>query len=398
MHILLVLLKTAGFIILALLVLLIVLLMTVLFVPLRYSIVFRREAVSPSEDAVPQSGTSAHTFVTEGLLKIHWLLHLVGLDIRLQGTKWGAEVRLAHAVLKRFGPLHERAEASAKTGAAGSGGSESRPSETAEIQRAEAQQAEARKAEARRAEVRKTEVRKAEGQKTEIPEAKVLKAKVLKAEVQQAEVTEAEAMAAGTGPAEAEPKAPKTSKVADTGSANVVSRKQKVSAQKRSWRQQAAEFLRSLADRITDLMELLSGALRGISGKLEELQNRVEHLLRRVEPFLSAEAKSWYGRVWRSLTKVLHRFAPRKARGKLTVGTGSPDTTAVAVGILYKILPADSAKMDLQPDFYETALEGNITLSGHMRMWHPFWMLVTLLLDKQTRKMIRRVMRRRGGK
>ena len=157
----------------------------------------------------------------------------------------------------------------------------------------------------------------------------------------------------------------------------------------------------SLTDRILDgllsLFGIPSDLYAGISDSAERAYEKACALKKKAGPFVSSEAFSLYGSVLQYLLHLLHCYRPRKISGYLTFGTGRPDWTGKAAGLLYLMMPVEAQDFDLQPDFYARTFGTDMTMSGKIRLNHAVYVLIRLLLSREARTLISSVRHRDGG-
>ena len=96
---------------------------------------------------------------------------------------------------------------------------------------------------------------------------------------------------------------------------------------------------------------------------------------------------------------LLRHYLPRVMEGHLKFGTGMPDITGYAVGLLSLVLPAGAQDYHVEPDFYEVCLDTDTAIKGYIRLIHVLIGAAALLLDRNFRKLLRSLLRaRKGGK
>ncbi len=360
MHILFVFLKIIGIILLVVLGLILLALLILLFVPLRYEAVFERR---PEED---------NSFV-QAQVRITWLLRLIGITAQADASGWGAALRIGPKVIRSFG----NAEKTSK-------------------------EAGTKKKKPRRDKPRRDKPRKDEPRKDRPVGAETLKKTDPDPErrsPEQSNPTPVKEAVSKVQPAAADRPA--------FGGPRIEQHKESAAPSKdpHEKRSSLTEHLESIRKRILEIgrgllmqLEKLPERMEHLQEELEELPDRWESFLQRVEaarkkwePYLSDRSRQWYGRVWKRLKCVLHSARVRDISGELTLGSGSPDTTALLYGLIYAYLPVKEERFVCMPDFYETRLEGRVRLKGHIRMNHLVFAVVVLLFDKETRIMIHRI-------
>ena len=100
--------------------------------------------------------------------------------------------------------------------------------------------------------------------------------------------------------------------------------------------------------------------------------------------------------VFREAGHLLKKIKPKKIEGDVIFGTGDPATTGQAIGgiaALYGFLPE---KLKITPDFEEKRYEGNLHVKGSLRLIHVVIIAVRLIIDKNVRYIIKKIMTREG--
>ena len=150
--------------------------------------------------------------------------------------------------------------------------------------------------------------------------------------------------------------------------------------------------------RILDFFRGLPEKLEALLAAGEDFRERVseqkDEMMRRAAPFLTAEARALYKRLLKHGRYLLRHYGPRKIEGWLKLGTGEPDQTAQACGLVYFLLPAAGEEFEVKPDFSGRVLEGDIRLKGHIRSCCLVKVAFLLWRDKEFRKMLGRI---KGG-
>ncbi len=90
------------------------------------------------------------------------------------------------------------------------------------------------------------------------------------------------------------------------------------------------------------------------------------------------------GRIWKNIR-------PRKLKGHILFGTGSPDTTGYAFGVYGMISPQLGKHINITPDFTQAVLEGEVYAAGHITLFQVGMHTIILLLDKRLKQLIDKI-------
>ena len=161
-------------------------------------------------------------------------------------------------------------------------------------------------------------------------------------------------------------------------------------------------LFRNLTDLITRFVSLVLELLLQIPGLPAEVQDRIEQVLdqiqkktdtlfRKIDPFFSIEAEHMLGKMIGYVKYLIRGYRPRKISGFIHFGTGSPDVTGWLTGLIYVLLPESGTEYDVDPDFYETVLETDTRIRGHIRMYRFSWVGLRLVMDREFRTLYRAI-------
>ncbi len=334
MHIVFIVLRFIGWLLLFIAALLLCLLLIVLFVPIRYRFFGERKPEETGDMALRMEASAT------------WLLHLLRIDASMRGRACEVKLKVLGFTVKSLKETVPEAK---------SGESEARENVLYEN---EAQESESQERESKEAEPQETRSEETRSEKTQ------------DRETQQAKMSPGEEAA--------------REETAEENTPRRLTLRERAGAFFRSLLKWMQDIPRRGGDLIFRLYELFDAG----EDAVDHFLGRIEDLKDRLDPYLSDTSRAWYGKVLRRAVKLLKACRPRRIAGDMTLGTGSPDTTAVAVGALEAYLPKASKDLTLRPEFYQRALEGDITVKGHVRLVHALWALILLLLDKHTRYML----------
>ena len=93
--------------------------------------------------------------------------------------------------------------------------------------------------------------------------------------------------------------------------------------------------------------------------------------------------------VLKEIRYLFHHILPRKAEGQILVGLDDPATTGQLLGILYVLSAFTGNCLEIQGDFDRAVLEGCFQIKGHVRICHIAKAALSLLADKNIRQTVR---------
>ncbi len=160
----------------------------------------------------------------------------------------------------------------------------------------------------------------------------------------------------------------------------------------------AVLLISSLPERLSSLIVAFFDVITvsfGGSGGLGEKIDSVKKKYRKLDTENNRQALCLILRV---LMRMLRHFRIRRIRGYLHFGTGAPDLTGYAVGLLDSLLPASADRFELQPDFLEACFDTEMDLKGHVRLHHVTAAVLRLAVSPKIWKLVRSLLRLRSKK
>lgn len=146
--------------------------------------------------------------------------------------------------------------------------------------------------------------------------------------------------------------------------------------------------IKSILQGIRDkLHRLFIGMKKGLS-KLTDIKQKIDL----IKEFIGEEEnRKAFGVTWQSLKKLLRHVLPKKLRSRVVFGTGDPCSTGQALGaasILYGIY---GEHVRITPDFENKVFEGSHYARGRIRMGTLLIIVIKLLLDKRFKQLKRNI-------
>lgn len=157
-------------------------------------------------------------------------------------------------------------------------------------------------------------------------------------------------------------------------------------------------FFRKAADFLTGIIPVLFDILCALFDGADRAEDKISSFREKTEPFISENARDSYAMILARLKNLLYHYRIRKAEGYIRYGFDNPALTGKAAGILYLLLPADSEKFDIKPDFQEKGLDVNAVWRGHIRLNHLAAALLSLFIKKQFREFLKGIKHRGGNR
>lgn len=118
-----------------------------------------------------------------------------------------------------------------------------------------------------------------------------------------------------------------------------------------------------------------------------------ENLKPRFKQIFNETNKRSLAKVWRELKYLIRHFSPRRAKGELAFGMEDPSQTGQILGAI-SLLPFWARyRISIYPDFQTDAfyVEGQVTMRGHIRLWHFLLSAIRLIKDKDIRLLLEKI-------
>lgn len=128
--------------------------------------------------------------------------------------------------------------------------------------------------------------------------------------------------------------------------------------------------------------------IRSIYDKIKNIWENISYY---IEILQEEETRLLFSHVVFRLGKILKSIRPRRIRGQILFGTGSPDTTGYAYGVYGMLSPFLETRLLVTPDFTRAVLEGNLDVAGHITVFTIIWNGLKVLLDKKLRRLIQKM-------
>lgn len=145
---------------------------------------------------------------------------------------------------------------------------------------------------------------------------------------------------------------------------------------------------KSIKERILEKYEKIKYTIRKIYDKIKHILENITFYKTLLQ---DEQTKGLLHHAFSRFGRILKSIRPRKLKGDILFGTGSPDTTGYAFGIYGMFIPMYGKYMNVTPDFTRAVLEGELYAAGHITVFQLLRHGVMLLLDKRLRLLIHRI-------
>lgn len=127
--------------------------------------------------------------------------------------------------------------------------------------------------------------------------------------------------------------------------------------------------------------------VEAIIGKIGSLMETIGQWI----SFLCEEmTKAALAKVMKLVKKLLHHILPRKLSGNLTIGFEDPAMMGRVLAILGMAMPIYKDSLNVTPCFDETIVQGDVKAKGRIRLAYIVYLALVALIDKNIRETIKK--------
>ena len=118
-----------------------------------------------------------------------------------------------------------------------------------------------------------------------------------------------------------------------------------------------------LKARICNIIEKIKDKAKQIIEKLKNIRELAEYYIKLLK---EEDTTQLLSKIFTGSGKFLKSIRPRKIKGQILLGTGSPDTTGYAMAVYGILSPYLGQNLVLTPDFEDKVLEGRLFVKGRI--------------------------------
>ena len=152
-------------------------------------------------------------------------------------------------------------------------------------------------------------------------------------------------------------------------------------------------------------LRALLARLRELPGKLQKLADGISKKKISLEKTWNSISMFWHDEqnrkafhlVWKRTKKLVHYVLPKKLQGRIHFGFDDPYDTGQVLAAVSPFYSLYARTLTLEPDFTGTALDGELHLKGRIALWYPLWTAARLFISKDFRRLLRFLRKRDSG-
>lgn len=145
-----------------------------------------------------------------------------------------------------------------------------------------------------------------------------------------------------------------------------------------------------IIDRIRKMIENILNKIRQIRDKIKNIRQLAEYYLKLLK---EEDTTQLFSKVLTGSGKIIKTIRPRKIKGQILLGTGSPDTTGYAMAVYGILSPYLGQNLVLTPDFEEKVLEGQLFVKGRIIVGILLFNGLKVALDRRLHSFIKKLKR-----
>ena len=166
----------------------------------------------------------------------------------------------------------------------------------------------------------------------------------------------------------------------------------------------AAKIREKFAQLIKKLRALFT-CIRELQGKIGKLADGILKKKISLEKTWNSISMFWHDEqnqkafrlIRKRIGKLVRYVLPRKLSGRIHFGFDDPYDTGQVLTAVSPFYGFYAKTLTLEPDFTGTALDGEIHLKGRIALWYPLWTAARLFISKDFRRLLR-FLRKRNAK
>ncbi len=139
--------------------------------------------------------------------------------------------------------------------------------------------------------------------------------------------------------------------------------------------------------RIRNFIENIIAKLRQICDKIKNFRELAEYYIKLLK---EEDTIQLFSEIFTGTGNILKSIRPRKVKGQILLGTGSPDTTGYAMAVYGILSPYLGKNLLLTPDFEQKVLEGQLVLKGRIIIGVLLVDVLKVALDRRLRSFIKK--------
>ncbi|MDO4324459.1 MAG: DUF2953 domain-containing protein [bacterium] len=149
--------------------------------------------------------------------------------------------------------------------------------------------------------------------------------------------------------------------------------------------------MKSIRAKIQTVLQILRANMQTLAAQWSQKKA----LAKRVSAFMtSPDNQATFRLILRQGKRILKHCLPRKINGAVTMGFEDPALTGNVLAVVAVLYPVYKNQLQVTPVFGENVLEGEFSCRGHIRFGTLLVLALRLLFDRNLRNLIKKFLRR----
>ncbi|MCX4267651.1 MAG: DUF2953 domain-containing protein [Lachnospiraceae bacterium] len=157
--------------------------------------------------------------------------------------------------------------------------------------------------------------------------------------------------------------------------------------------------IKEILNKIISILVKIKKAFFTIKTKLQELPELLRNLNKKRQAILTFIRDEKNKEAFRyskgKLFQLLYHVLPGKVTLKLHYGFSDPAVTGILTGMISMFYPESAEKLELMPDFEKRVLEGEVAVKGRVRLIKVCWILLSIYFHKECNRVIKMIIKRK---
>lgn len=149
---------------------------------------------------------------------------------------------------------------------------------------------------------------------------------------------------------------------------------------------QKLKQIRQIPGKLKKKVQSMNKAVHHAFSRAEDRKKQIEKYIDFWKLDVTQAAKE---HVWKEAKYLFRHYIPHSIEGKLLIGFDDPATTGQVLGILCMLAVFSGNQLEVDGDFQNRVLEGKLAVKGHIRLCHLAKSAVMLFADQNIRKTIK---------
>ena len=159
--------------------------------------------------------------------------------------------------------------------------------------------------------------------------------------------------------------------------------------EKKQRRRKKLSFVKWLEKIISRVISRISSAFRNVRRNWRRVEKKYRYIRNVIE---DERNRRTVRLLLRQIRRLAGHILPRKADGYVSFGFEDPETTARVLEVCAFLYPFYRGCVSVTPYFDRNCLDGELTVTGRVRIGTVLWIVLRMFLDRNFRKWLKRLM------